>query len=290
MKDADPLLINLLSSRKQFDMAELYTIKLIDIDVPIRLTSLDINVIVDGIVYKSAPISRGTIIETIGTSVDDLSVEWNLKQTDTIPGGSVPMVQSMRQGAFDGATLTLDKVFSPNPWTYNMPSISSRYVLKNRFLGLVDVEKATLLSASLKITSYTKLLNVKMPRNLFTSGCSRTFYSNDCGVSRDHLTSQGITQIGTKTSITTNLTFNDSYYNLGVITFTSGGNTGIRRSIRSSSNGIIYPILPLPFTPQYGDTFTIYPGCPKTRVSCASFNNSINFRGFPYIPVPETSL
>lgn len=290
MKQADDLLINLLSSRKQFNMAELYTIKLIDIDSPIYLTSLDIDVTVDGIVYKSTPISRGTITEAIGTAIDDLPVQWNLKQTDHVPGSTLPMVQSMRQGAFDGSSLRLDRVFSPDPWVYNMPSISSRYVLKDRYVGLIDVERAGTLSAELKVTPYTKLLNVKIPRNLFTPSCSRFFYSKDCGVRRIYLTTQGTARAGSKTMLDTGLTFAEGYYNLGVVTFTSGDNVGIRRSIRTSSGGKVYPILPFPYIPQYGDTFTIYPGCSKTREDCAKYNNSDNFRGFPYIPIPETSL
>ncbi len=47
----------------------------------------------------------------------------------------------------------------------------------------------------------------------------------------------------------------------------------------------------LPYAPNPGDPFVIYPGCDKTVFSCArKFNNLINFGGFPFIPTEETAL
>lgn len=273
-------------------MTELYTITLPSITTPLRYTSLDIDVTVDNILYSSAPIFRGSINETMGITTNDLTVTWYLKQTDYIPGNTVPIIQEMRNGLFDAASLQLDRLFSPNPWVYPMPNISSDYVLSNRFDGLINIEKAGMTSTNLKVYSYTKLLDVNIPRNTFKPACNRTFCSTDCGVVKANLISNGTVNstTGTMSSIPINLSFSTDYFNQGVITFLTGKNTGVRRSVRACSNGIIYLIKALDYPPSLGDTFTIYPGCAKTRTACASFSNSNNFRGFPYIPVPETSL
>jgi uncharacterized phage protein (TIGR02218 family) len=47
---------------------------------------------------------------------------------------------------------------------------------------------------------------------------------------------------------------------------------------------------PLPLVPSAGDAFTAYPGCDKTQATCTTkFANLGAFRGFPFIPQPETA-
>ena len=47
--------------------------------------------------------------------------------------------------------------------------------------------------------------------------------------------------------------------------------------------------MPLPNVPAVGDTFSVFPGCDKTKTTCAGkFSNIARFRGFPFVPVPET--
>ena len=66
--------------------------------------------------------------------------------------------------------------------------------------------------------------------------------------------------------------------------------SGISRTVKSYAGGQFVFILPLPYDPTVGDTFSVYPGCDKTQAVCQSkFNNVARFRGFPFIPVPETT-
>ena len=47
---------------------------------------------------------------------------------------------------------------------------------------------------------------------------------------------------------------------------------------------------PLLAPPAPGDAFTAWPGCNRALSTCRNkFNNAGNFRGFPWIPVPETA-
>jgi hypothetical protein len=92
----------------------------------------------------------------------------------------------------------------------------------------------------------------------------------------------------------------NSYYNLGVLAFTSGALSGSRRAVKTFtvSGGTATITLTLPFTvaPAAADAFSIYPGCDRSRAACANnnaairpaFNNLSHYRGFPHIPAPES--
>jgi uncharacterized phage protein (TIGR02218 family) len=52
---------------------------------------------------------------------------------------------------------------------------------------------------------------------------------------------------------------------------------------------VITVLQPLPAAVVSGDAFEIYPGCDKTKATCENkFANLIRFRGYPFIPAPET--
>jgi hypothetical protein len=49
--------------------------------------------------------------------------------------------------------------------------------------------------------------------------------------------------------------------------------------------------MPLPVAPATGTAFTAYAGCDKSMATCqGKFNNVINFKGMPFIPVAETAV
>jgi uncharacterized phage protein (TIGR02218 family) len=74
----------------------------------------------------------------------------------------------------------------------------------------------------------------------------------------------------------------------GTITFTSGANSGVIKTVQNYSDGtppILQLIYPLEYAPATGDTFTASYGCDKSLTICQSrFNNTGNYRGFPYTP------
>jgi hypothetical protein len=59
----------------------------------------------------------------------------------------------------------------------------------------------------------------------------------------------------------------------------------------TTNNGQVQLVHPLPFVPNAGDAFLIYPGCDKTRATCTTkFGNRGNYGGEDLIPVPEQGL
>lgn len=76
-----------------------------------------------------------------------------------------------------------------------------------------------------------------------------------------------------------------NYFDDGIMTFTSGGNSGLSFQIKYW-NGTTLLLQTALFVPVAdGDTFTISPGCDHSIATCFSkFNNVINFQGFPSMP------
>jgi hypothetical protein len=81
-----------------------------------------------------------------------------------------------------------------------------------------------------------------------------------------------------------------SWFGLGTVTFTSGANSGVSRTVKEYSPGRISFSLPLPYAPGIGDTFTAYAGCDKQMRTCdGKFANLANFSGEPFVPAPEAA-
>jgi uncharacterized phage protein (TIGR02218 family) len=66
---------------------------------------------------------------------------------------------------------------------------------------------------------------------------------------------------------------------------------GTKRSLKAYASGALQLFSPLPVAPAVGDTFSIFPGCDKTMATCQNkYSNVVHFRGFPFIPTPETAV
>ena len=79
----------------------------------------------------------------------------------------------------------------------------------------------------------------------------------------------------------------DGFFDVGVITWTSGANAGLKREVKLytvSPNAVVL-YLPMPADIQPGDGFTMTAGCDKAFAVCRdTFDNIRNFRGEPHVP------
>jgi uncharacterized phage protein (TIGR02218 family) len=81
------------------------------------------------------------------------------------------------------------------------------------------------------------------------------------------------------------------YYDDGIMTFTSGVNSGLSYQIRIWDGVTLTLDNALFVAPTAGDTFHISPGCDHTSADCFNkFNNLVNFRGFEKIPGQDSIL
>lgn len=129
-----------------------------------------------------------------------------------------------------------------------------------------------------------------------TSNCRYTLGDAGCKVNLASFTSSG----AVVQAVTSRLLFTAShadfsgkaaeYYNLGVITWTSGANSGLTSEVAlsgaPSGNVISFTLLDAtPLNIAASDAFSIYPGCDLLESTCiAKFNNIVNFGGFNYMP------
>jgi uncharacterized phage protein (TIGR02218 family) len=296
MKTAPGPLITLLNASSRFLMADLYAITLHDGTV-YYWTSADTAIVypVGGQSYACAVeggtavplIKRGPTKTVLGLEVDELEITLSQGAAQVLLGG-IPLALAAANGAFDDANVVVTRVFM-STWGDTTPG---GVVL---FSGAVAHVEPTSTTVKLSLKSDLDKLLVAMPRNLFSPACTHALFDSGCNLTRASYVSTG-TIAGSPTptaiSFATNLTQADAYFQLGVLIMTSGPASGSRAAVKSYLNaaGSIILALPLAAAPVAGNTFSIIPGCDKTQATCTTkFSNLARFRGFPFIPKPESA-
>jgi uncharacterized phage protein (TIGR02218 family) len=229
--------------------------------------------------------TRGLTKIIVGLQVDDLALTLLTSPTrDTL--GGIPWPAAARNGALDGARIVLERAFMP---TWNDTSAGTLIL----FAGTVGPIQCTRSQIAVTVKSNINVLSNPMPRNTYQPGCIHTLYDAGCTLLQATFTVTNAAIAGSTASLVkSTLAAASAYYDQGVITFTSGVNNGLSRPVTSYShtNGAVSVAPPFPAVPGVGDTFSIYPGCDKSQGTCsAKFANLAHFRGYPYIPVPETA-
>lgn len=288
MKNVSTALQTLFNSSTQFLMADLYTITLTNGAI-LTYTSADIAINWNGRTFTclGPKISRDQIKTMLGVQTDTLDITFFPEMTDLVLGN--PFLSEVINGVFDGAWLSLDRLFLTN-WQTGVGSV-------NMFQGLVGNCVIGRTSAKLTIQSPLDRLNIQMPRNTYQPGCQHNLFDVGCTLLAQNFKLGGVVGASpTPSLINSNLqspgVVPSQWVTLGYATFTSGVLNGLSRSIAGSNDsGVIRFSYPFPVAPAPGDTFAAYPGCDHQQSTCQSkFNNVIHFRGFPYVPVPETAL
>lgn len=119
----------------------------------------------------------------------------------------------------------------------------------------------------------------------FTPSCRWVFGSAQCGIDLYPI-SQGAAVILSPDRATIFADIEDPHidaqWNNGSITLHSGRNAGyvIETKTVDFTTGLITTWLPVPFPLQPGDSFTLHPGCDKSKGACQLYDNYINFGGF----------
>lgn len=297
MKTLSTALTNFLAANTSFLMAEFYTITLVDGTV---LAYSNADVSLSYIVGANLPgvtqptvfnplggmkLTRDRMRMIVGTQVDSLDITFFPETTDLINGQL--FTYEVSQGILDGAWVSVDRAFLTS-WT------SAGIVgTVNVFSGLVSDATVGRTSVKLTVKSPLELLNVNMPRNVYQPGCIHNLFDAGCTLSAAAFQVTGAC-VGTQFpgNIRTNLTQAAGYFTMGYLTFTSGVLAGQARGILgTNSTGGVALNYPFPSAPTAGDTFNVLPGCDHQQSTCTNkFSNVIHFRGFPYIPVPETAI
>lgn len=266
-------------------ISDLYTITLADGTVTDRFTSTDVAVIANSLRYTPIPIQRNSIKESVGVQVGEMEME--IYPDPTVTAGGLPFLQAVLSGVLDGARVKLERGYYTD-WTQTAVGTLLR------FSGRIADAKITRTSAIITVASDLKLLDMQLPRNLYMPTCVHTLFDSGCTLNKASFKVTGTVSSGsTSTIVNTNATQADAYFALGTIKFTNGINAGLIRGVKSfvHTGGVFTLSAPLAAPPGTGDAWDAYPGDDKKQTTCVNkFNNLANYRGYDYIPIPETAV
>jgi Phage conserved hypothetical protein BR0599/Uncharacterized conserved protein (DUF2163) len=267
--------------------------------------------------------ARDRITQKVGIGGDPL--ELTVTPQADYPGGQPAIggytfLSACRAGVFDNSLWLMSKGFFLPPgfeavtnpstgYTYTPPPLGNQLDtspgIASWWAGIPDEIQVGRFQADITLDEATAILkNQQMPRNMVQAGCLHAWGDVGCGVNKAQNTYAGAITGGISgNSIQTNLTpadFVNGYFNIGIITFTSGPLSGASFTVQlsQSASGYIQLIIPFPQAPAIGNSFTIVPGCDKQQSTCASgkfklpnglFGSNLpHYRGAPFVPEPET--
>lgn len=302
MKTASTALKNILATG-QYVLADCYEFSLVGGGV-LRYTSYDTPIILDGNTFATGGTSgpffdrqgnRAKVTQRIGLQVDEMVF-------DVVPGdamiGSLSFLAAARLGMFDGADFVLYRaVLAAPPVPSILPPVTPAAGAVIWFAGRNGPIEAGRSMATFRIASYTELLNINLPRNLYQAGCVNTLGDEACGVTlSSYAATVSVLAGSTQTAINLTSAAAEGYYGQGKVVFNDGPNAGYWRMIKAFTAGSPAQIslMPaLPATPVVGNSITIYPGCNKDwsdHNGCPKFSNQARYRGTPDVPKAETAV
>jgi uncharacterized phage protein (TIGR02218 family) len=298
VKTATPLMINNLAAYKNFWIANLIRIICLD-GTEVDYTDFESDIIYWGLTFSS----RGPRVEfsgfsqKIGVEVDETKIKLMSVGSNVIESQAV--LQFIGQGGMDGAFVMVFRAMMPNPNDGSVPhpikfdtSMGAPIVFAGFVADITNLDRS---SAELSVKSRKELLNIPFPYATYQASCRWPLYGVGCTLSQAAFVTAGVVAgvSGVPLLFQTNLPQADDYFDEGVITFTSGLNNGVTRTVRLylNTSGEVLLFYPLPHPPLAGDTFNIYPGCDKQKQTCVNkFANGNNFGGFRFIPPPEAGV
>ncbi len=285
MKVLSTSLRDFFELEKHAHVQDLYTFVLVSGTV-LRWTSGDRDVTWGANTWTVGPgIRRDQTTVAMGLETDSLRLYLYDHPSALVNGMSISAALSA--GWFDQAQLLIERAYSRSPADPIVDSL-------RRHVGVVADVVANGFRSEITVRSPLHKLAAPWPRNVYAPRCSNMLFDTRCGLPRSAFRNEStvagpVQERGM--AFSHGLTIAAGYYTYGTVTFTTGLNTGISRTIMSHGQADrFYFSDPWPNTPVVGDVFSVWPGCDKRMSTCSgTFSNLARFRGQPYIPSPETA-
>lgn len=147
-----------------------------------------------------------------------------------------------------------------------------------------------------------KGIQTQWPYYTYQDTCVWRFGGTGCGFDTSSITLNINTSeviVGSSTLVNIRLqngtlasSFANGRFDFGRFTVTGGINSGQVRTIRTHTGDLLSLSYPLSVNCLSNISFDIFPGCRKrfTEDCTSLYNNTINFLGFPWIPIQETAF
>jgi uncharacterized phage protein (TIGR02218 family) len=237
-------------------------------------TEADASLTVAGVVYSpSSGYRRSAISTDSALSVDNLDLEALLDDTAITEA-------DLLAGLWDFAEV---RIFSVN-------RADTTQVIKQRrgWLGEVTIRDGGFVA---ELRGLAQVLQSSVGE-LYSASCRADFCDTRC-----KLTLATYTDSGAVTGVTSNRVFADTslvaangFYDGGLVTWTSGLNTGLDMEVKAYTVGAVTLQQPMPYEVAVADAYTITQGCAKTLAACIAYSNVVNFRGEPHMPGADAVL
>jgi len=288
MKTASAALVNFLNAARAapdapIAFADCFTFTL-QTGVVLTYTNVDQPISYNGFIFAAnGPLVQGLKAHSaVGLNVDKQQILISARTTDLVAGAM--FLNALRGGAFDGCLIQRDRVFMS---ALGQTPVGGVTLFHGRISTVDEVGRT---SAKITVASDLVILDMDMPRNLYAPTCLHTLYDSGCTIVRGTFATAGTVGAGSPAS---NIFWTGALaiHAQGSIVFTSGVNANVRATVKAVIPGVLLGLVyPLPSVPATGDAFTAYAGCDHTMATCqGTFNNLINFRGFPYVPPPQVA-
>jgi uncharacterized phage protein (TIGR02218 family) len=286
-----------LAANTQAAPVDLYTVNLPSGTV-LRYTNADMSLPFLGNTYLAGPgLARTRTSLKVGISVDTMTVDvWDADAANKVAG--IGIIAAIAFGYFDGAIVHVDHAFYDTS-SGSLVLMGAVPAFEGR-IGQAYTERG---HATLEVRSSAELLDILVPGDLYQPGCKNSLYDAYCTVAMVPHTATGYS-VGLVSDNANRVIvipgagnlYQGGAFNLGVLTFTTGPNAGIARTVKNSwlytaaTSSLVVELLTAPPSPiGIGDGVKFTHGCDKTMATCANrFGNLANFRGEPFVPAPET--
>ncbi len=239
-------------------------------------TDHDRDLAFDGTSFEAASgFTASEIRESVGLSVDNLEVESALTSERLSES-------ALGAGDFDDAAIEVFRVDWSNP--------AARVLVRKGSLGEVRRSGSAFAAEVRGLAHY-----LQQPQGrIFQFACDAELGDQRCGIDLGQPQYRGIgaiiAAVSDRTFSTIDLAaFADGWFTRGLLTFTSGANTGrageIKRHVLADAIATI-ELWQAPGAPLHpGDAFVLTAGCDKQFATCrARFVNAASYRGFPHMP------
>ncbi len=232
-------------------------------------TDCDNNLEIDGLTYHAhTGFSPSAIASSSTLAVDNLDI-------DGILDSAFITEEDILSGVYDYAEI---EIFLVN---YNDLSMGKLNLRKGWF-GEISFSKN-------RFTTEVRGLMQAFSKNigdLYSPVCRATFCDKACALKVENFTSHGVVKrvISDSCFDVEDLAKPNGYYNNGLIKFFGGQ----EMEIKSFYANRIETVMPIFKEVLAGQEFEIIAGCDKQFNTCINkFNNAVNFRGEPHVPVAE---
>lgn len=239
-------------------------------------TNVDTDIVFGGVTYLAATgITPSALEGKLDLSVPNMEVQGYLDSSAITEG-------DLLGGKWDGCDVEIFEV--------NYKDLTQgRMVLATGKIGNVNAGRQAFTA---ELRGLLQVLQQPVG-GYYTKTCTANFGDSKCKFNVEALRVAGtVSGVTNRAVFATALGDADDYFGAGVITWTSGLNNGMRMEVSSFAAGAFTLNAAMPFNIAVGDTFTVVPGCRKRRTEdCkAKWDNVVNFRGFPDVPLNDVVL